>query len=333
MDGRTDSTGYRTERDGAGERPDSTGVSSPRTADSEGLAVRAVSTVLDTGLFLLLVGAAMLTLAVPPGPLPFADADAADPTADVLATSTADVQYSLAPGAQQADDELVSFPRADGPEFDRTAHGTLADHLGTVTVGTLTVDGQRVTHTGDGFRVAVANATRTALRGRDHLAQVRVVWEPYPDAPIRGEVTVGPSPPPAMTVHTATLAVDSGLPAARQRARTAAAPGSYGSVAETVATRIVDGLFPPEAAEDALLGDYPVDRLGAYRYRRMGQLFGANVTTAVRANNVDRANAALTDALAAQLAADMRTRFESPAAAAEQVRVGTVRLTIRTWSP
>ena len=295
--------------------------------------MRAVSTVLDTGVFLLLVGAAMLTLAVPAGPLPFADADAADPTADVLATSTADVQYSLAPGARQADEELVSFPRTGGPAFDRTAHGTLADHLGTATVETLTVDGRRVTHTGDGFRTAVANATRTALRGRDHLAQVRAVWEPYPDAPMRGEVTVGRSPPPATTVHAATLTVDSGLPAARQQARTVAASGSYASVAEAVAVRVVDGLFPPEAAEDALLGDYPVDRLVAYRYRQMGRLLGANVTAAVRANDVERANAALTDSLADRLAADMRTQFESPAAAAERVRVGTVRVTVRTWSP
>lgn len=295
--------------------------------------MRAVSTVLDTALFLLLVGAAMATLALPAGPLQFADADAADPTADTLATSTADVRYSLAPGARRADENLVSFPRESGPAFVRTAHGTLADHLGTAAVGTLTVGGQRVTHTRDGFRERVRNATQTALRGRDHLAQVRAVWEPYPDAPMGGQFVVGPSPPPAVTVHAATVTVDSGLPAARQQARATAEMGGYDEVADAVATRVITGLFPPGASEDALLGDYPVNRLVTYRYRRLGSLLEANVSAAVQSNNVGGANAALADALSDRLAADMRPQFESPAAAADAVRVGTVRLTVRTWSP
>lgn len=295
--------------------------------------MRAVSTVLDAAFFLLLVSGAVLTLTLPAGTLPVPDADAADGTADVLATSTADVQYSLAPGARHADGDLVSFPRSSGPAFHRSAHGTLADHLATAAVGNLTVAGERVTHTRDGFRREVANETRALTRSRDHLARVRAVWEPYPGAPVRGEVVVGPSPPPSATVHAATLTVDSGMPDAREAAQTAAASGGFDEVGAAVATRVVEGVVPRRASRTALLGDYPVDRLVEYRYRRLGRVFGTNVTAEVRANEAGAANAKLSAALGERLADDMRTRFESPSAAADRVSVGRVRITVRTWSP
>ncbi|MFB6142082.1 MAG: hypothetical protein ABEJ30_01920 [Halorientalis sp.] len=295
--------------------------------------MRAVSTVLDTGLFLLLVGAAMLTLTLPVGTLPTADAAVADGTGDVIATTTADVRYTLAPGGSEVNGSVVAFPDASGPGFRRTAHGTLATHLAAAAVASLTVGGERVSHSRDGFRDAVRNATAAAVRNRDQLVRVRAVWRPYPGAPVRGVVHVGPRPPPSVAVHTATLTVDSGLPATRGAAVAAAASGGYQAVGRTVSRHVVAGLFPPNATRSALLGDYPTEHLAASRYHRLAAALGANLGSAVRRDDPASANTALTSALGARFAADMRERFRSPAAAANRVAVGTVRITVRTWSP
>ncbi|AQL41989.1 hypothetical protein BV210_04315 [Halorientalis sp. IM1011] len=299
--------------------------------------MRAISTVLDAALFLLLVGAAVGTLALGTSPPPSANADAADGVADALTTSTATVQYSLAPGARRASSRVVTFPITEGATFRRTAHGTLASHLSTAALGSLAVDGQRVSHARVDYQRSVANATRNLTRGRDHLARIRARWEPYPDAPIRGTYTVGPAPPRDATVHAETVVVASGLPSTREAARRVtsenATNATFERLGSIVAQRVVRGLFPPNRTRSALLGDYPVEQLVTYRYERLGRFLGANVTARAEADNATGANDALAAALGDRLAADMRTRFQSPSAAADAVSVGQVRITVRTWSP
>ena len=293
--------------------------------------MRAISTVLDGTVFLLLVAAAVITLSLG-GAVHPATGSAAD-VADVLASSTATIQYSLAPGVQAADSSVVTLNPTQGPEVRRIAHGTLAGHLATAAVTNLSVDGTAVTHTRDGFRRAVANATRNVTRGRDRLASIRAVWRPYPGSPIRGVVRVGPRPDPSVTVHTATFGVDSGFPDAREAALRAAEGGNVSTVSATIAERIVDGVFPVGPTRAALLGDYPAEQLVTYRYERLGRVLGTNVTERAVANDVTGANAELADALAERLERHVRTRFDSPTAAARAVSVDTVRITVRTWSP
>jgi hypothetical protein len=299
--------------------------------------MRAISTVLDTAFFLLLVGVAVGTLALVTSPAPPASADTADGVADTLTTSAATVHYTLAPGARHASSRVVEFPITEGAAFQRTAHGTLASHLSTAALGSLVVRGRRVTRTRADFQRAVANATRNLTRGRTHLAQIRARWEPYPGAPIRGAYTVGPAPPPAETVHAEAVVVASGLPSARGSARRVTAGNGTNATFERVgavmAQRIVRGLFPPDHTRSALLGDYPVEGLVTYRYERLGRFLGTSVTAPAVADNATKANDRLTTALGERLAADMRTRFQSPRDAAESVSVGEVRITVRTWSP
>jgi hypothetical protein len=296
---------------------------------------RGVSSVLDATLFALFVGGAIVTLTLPAAPAP--DEDRADAVADTLVATTADVEYTLAPGARRANEARVVFPWTTGPAFERTAHGTLAEHLATAAVGSVAVDGRQVAHTYDDLAARAVAETRNATRNRHQRVAVRAVWEPYPEAPLRGAVTAGPTPPPTADIHAARLTVDSGMPATRANALAAAESGSYDAVAATVADGVVRGFFPPNATRHALLADYPVNRLVDYRYRRFGSLVGAglssNVSVAANERNVTGANAQLRAALTERLATDMRDRFETPRAAARAVRVGDVRITVRTWSP
>jgi hypothetical protein len=296
---------------------------------------RGVSSVLDAALFALFLGGAIVTLTLPAAPAP--DEDRADAVADTLATTTAEVEYTLSPQPWGGRARGVAFPWTDGRSFRRTAHGTLAEHLATAAVGSVAVDGRRATHTYSGFANAVSNATRNATRGRRQRVAVRAVWEPYRSASVRGVASVGPTPPATSDVHAARLTVDSGMPAVRAEALAAARKHSYAGVARVVARGVVRGLFPPNATRHALLADYPVNRLADHRYRRFGRLLGTGTSefVAVSANRRDvaGANARVRRVLAARLATDMRARFDDPRAAARAVSVGDVTIAVRTWSP
>jgi hypothetical protein len=288
---------------------------------------RAVSTLVDAAAFLLLVSAAVATLAAPavaPERVPTADA-----SAERLSTVTANPRYSLAPGARRANGSLVAFEHTEGPEFDRVAHGSVASLLADAAVGNATVAGRELTHTGDGFERAVRAAARDATTRR---VRVRAIWTPYPGAPVRGLVAAGPRPPPDARVGVTTLAVDSGAPAARERARSVARSDGYEGVARVVARATVRGLFPTEELALALRADYPVSALARYRYRRAGRLLGAEVRAPVRDTEPGRANERLSRALAPLIERDLRTRFETPRAAAGAVRTGEVRIVVRRWA-
>ena len=287
---------------------------------------RAVSTLVDAAAFLLLVSAAVGTLVVA-SPAPDR-APSAEPSAERLSTVTANPHYSLSPGARRANESLVAFDSTAGPEFDRVAHGSVASLLADAAVGNATVRGEELTHAGDGFERAVRAAARNATTRR---VRVHAVWTPYPGAPVRGVLTAGPRPPPDARVGVTRLSVDSGVPTARERARSAAEADGYEGVARVVARATVRGLLPPERLRLALRDDYPVSALAHYRYRRAGRLLDVPIEASAGEIEPARANERLSRALADRLERDLRERYASPRAAARAVRVGAVRIVVRRW--
>jgi hypothetical protein len=286
---------------------------------------RGVSTVLDAAVFLLLLTAAVATLTIPAAHHRAPDSSSVRTT---LATSTASVEYTLAPGARQADADGIEFSRVEGPEFQRTAHGSLAGLLADGARRNVTVDGVRVTRTATDFERELAATVRNATGRR---TRVVATWTPYRGAPVRGRTAVGRRPPPDATVASETIVLDSGMPPARARARRAADRSGFEGVAEVVADATVAGTFPPAKARLALRGDYPDDRLLRYRYRRFGRLLAVEIG-AVDAERVAPANRRLRSALTDRFERDLRERFDSPRAAARSVRVGEVRLVVGRWS-
>lgn len=280
---------------------------------------RAVSTVLDVAVCLVLVSAAAL-IVVNAGPQPdverpTVDHDAA--TAETLATTTATVRYSL-----RGDRDVAHEHRPASDE--RVRQGTLATLLADAANRNFAVGGRQVTDA-TGFTAAVEEAVRPLLDGRTRIA---AVWEPYPDAVVRGHVAVGTSPPSDGTVHVATLSVPSGVPHAREPARRAASEG-YGAVASEVATRVVDGLFPTRRTEVALDGGAADDYLLKERFRTVGRASGTDVTLA---DGVGPAKTSLAAALATRIESDLRTRYDDPTTAARAVRTGRVTIVVRRWS-
>ena len=262
---------------------------------------RAISTVVDTLLFLLLMSAAAFVVTSPAAE----PVDApADETATVVATSTASVEYDL---GGEADVHL-------------RARGTYAGLLARAAVANATLDGRQLVPAGPSFAASVREKTTTVLGAN---AQVSARWAPYPGAPVGGRVTVGPDPPPRADVHVARFRVPVAVPAAEPKR-------TYAEVARDTAAAVTRGVLPADSA-DLPLGGGPRWRGVSHR---IDVLAGSESELARRhasAGNATAAQAVARDELAGVLADDLRGRFDSPEEAAEAVSTGTATVVIRRW--
>jgi hypothetical protein len=275
---------------------------------------RGVSTVLDVALFLLLVSAAVLSVATAAGDAGTTDSAARDEaTVATLATTTATVRYELGV------DERTNEP------LTRVTHGSLAELLAEATVASAgTNPGDVRSPYAARFVAAVAEAVRPVLDGR---TQVGATWTPYPGSTLAGRVSVGPVPPPDATVHAATLTVDSGFPAVRTPA--SAASPDYRTVAESVATPLVDGLFPVRSTDVVLAGDGADATVTRAQFDAVRSAYGSNATLD---DGVVHARNDLTAAVTDRTEQELRREFETPGDAAAAVRLDRVTVVVRTWS-
>lgn len=283
---------------------------------------RAVSTTLDTVLFVLLVSAAVAVLGgiETGGGRP---SGAVYETADVLGTSTATVT---------ADRRVAAGPDGDVRRVRRSVHGTHAELLATVAATEPRVTGSPLVPRDEPYRRAVANATRRALGRNQSRTAVRAVWSPYPDAPITGEMQVGSDPPPSADVAATALSVPSGYPNVTAEARRAADRDGYEGVARALARGVVRGVFPPNATRAALRSEGPDGVLVRERYSRAASALNASLWGIDGAGDVEQANDRLVTALRIGFERDLRSRYDSPEAAADALQIERVRIVVRRWS-
>jgi hypothetical protein len=248
---------------------------------------RAISTVVDVTVCLLLISAAVGTLVVTD---PHSVDGTADDTAEQLATTTA----------------TVSDP---GGAMTRRVYGTHAELLARGAVANLTLSGRSVAPTAAAFRGAVRERVGRLLDRAPERTEVTARWEPYPNAPIGGRLTVGPAPPERATVSTARLTVpifiDDGLTESADNFDKLAA-----ALAEMILEQTLAGT-PPQREQSTRFAD----RASAYD-RALG---------AASAGDRERA-------LATRLRRDLRDRFATPEAAADALRPTVVRVVIREWA-
>jgi hypothetical protein len=282
------------------------------------------STVLDGVLCLLLISAAVVTVttATPAEPT---DGGRAANVAATLTATTASVNYTLTPRAETTSVDVSR--RAAG--LDRTTHGTLAELLGRAAVARIEVGDERLWHARDGFGRAVVRIVRGAVRANH--TQITAIWRPYPESSIEGRLVVGDAPPPDRPVHVATVETSSGLPKTRDASRRAARSNGVDGVADAVAGGIVRGFFPATHTRIAAGGSSPSAALVRHRYRRLASHLGVTRSPRLAEGGVDGANARLESALSERVAHDLRATDTSATVAAEGVRLGRVRIVVRTW--
>jgi len=297
--------------------------------------LRASSTVLDTVVFVLLVGAAVVVLGGLDTAEPADHDRVADETADVLATSTTEVTFERS--GTVTDHRLlgvVASTEASPAErtltVSRRAHGTYAQLLATVAVANVTLGPRSLTGTGGDMEREVTNATARVLPTGEANVEVRVTWRAYANATLDRELVVGRRPPPDADLSATTVTVASGFP--NVSAQTPPDP-TYEDVARAVARGVVAGLFPPGPTADALASEGPDRAVVAERYRRASAVLDADTADALAEGNATAANRRLVEALVPRLRADLTAEFDSPEAAARATSLDRVRIVVRTWSP
>jgi len=291
--------------------------------------MRGISTAVDATLCLLLVSAAALVLVSADAPVTERE-DPAAAVAGVLTTSTAEVNYTLSVAGRSG----VTLP--DGPRtYHRTAHDTIAGLAAACATGSVSVNGSNATARSDGFERALERKVRS-LSGSPRTAgrQVQVVarWEPYPDAPIAGNCTLGPSPPQDADVHAAVVGVPSGFAPIRRAARPVVGWQTYDRVADAVARRVVRGLFPPERLRAALQHRRTAP-LTAVRLRRFAALTDASVGGELASDDLADARDELAVGLSTTIEPRLREQYASPDRAARATAVDRVEVVVRVWSP
>lgn len=166
--------------------------------------MRGVSTVLDVALCLLLVSASALVLAGTPATDRSSrqhgvDPDSADETADLLATSTARVNYSVDDRDRTVHDRTA---------HDRTAHDTLAGLLASAVRADASDDAPPAD---SAFTRTVTDrvARELARTGIDAQVVARFpATRADRDQPPEVRLVAGRAPPPNVDVHAAALVVD-----------------------------------------------------------------------------------------------------------------------------
>lgn len=259
---------------------------------------RGVSTVLDVAVCLLLVGAALATLAAAPSASPDRG-----PTADIPARTVATATTGI-------------------PSRSDTRHTTLAAHLATAALGAATVEDRPLLRTS--YPSAVANETARTLGPREF---VTATWEPYRNASIAGRVTAGNEPPTSADVAATTLTVDTGIDPPRDRDGS-----SFEDLADALAEALVDYLFPPERTRASLL-DPRTEPATVDRYRTVAAAVGTDVEPSLADRNVTMANDALARELAVAIEADLRGEYDNPRTAAAGVEVENATIVVRRWEP
>lgn len=259
---------------------------------------RAVSTVLDVSICLLLVGVAVTTLVFAVPETNGESRTERDTAARSLGTVTASVPVVR----------------------DRRAHDTLAGHLSAAAIAEGTVDDERVGSST--YPDAVRRTVRKNVAERTHIT---ARWRPYPGAPLRGRLAVGPEPPATADVSVTRWTIDSGIAEPRSS-------GSFESISAAFATAYVRRLFPPERTRIALV-DPRTAQPTAERYREVSEALGVEVDDAIAEATPRRANERLASALADRLESDLRGTYESPAEATEDWTGEDVELVVRRWEP
>lgn len=282
--------------------------------------MRAISTVVDVTLCLLLVSAGVVALTLPASQPP-PDRDV-DEVASVLGTTSTSVSYQLSP-------DRLSPSEADTIEdplyTERHRHGTVAGLLARAAISDARVDGTQLAPEASDYRDTVREEAQNVLPAS---MSVTARWEPYPGAAISGVVSAGESPPETANVQTATLAIPVTAFAVNT---TLEGADSYEAVARPVARAIVDGTLPAEYGTAATSDELAV-RSVAHRAVVLSGNESLPAAQYLFAGDVSGLRDRVTEELTARLEADLRAQFESSEAAAEAVSPGVVTVTVRGWT-
>lgn len=295
---------------------------------------RAVSTVLDVGIALLLVAAAMGVLVTLADQSDDSEHDPTDAeyTTQVVTTATVPTTYHV----ETAIEEAVPDHEYDRADLRRIAHGTIAAHTSAVAVTNVEFDGKPLTTAAVEYEAQVDETLQATLVESSFETNVTAVWEPFDGAPINGTTSLGQTPPPGVDVSATTTTVPSGIPAVDGGAE------DFETVAEELATAIVEGYLPERESQRALESSGVERDLTVHRYRQFAETVGIDPEDDPMAEkllpasaNASWANehlaAALVDDDGYGLTETLSEAFAEPEEAIDTLSTEEVTIVVRTW--
>lgn len=319
---------------------------------------RAVSTVVDVGLALVMMSAGVAMIAVyvnqPPD---LHEPQEADRTAEMVASTTLSVEYDIQD--VESEPEFDETWVEDDDAYNRVRHGTTAELLASAAVANATYFGTDATVTADAFEEAVDGRLRTSYTGSDVNVHIRAVWRPFPGSNVQGVATAGPRPPADEDVSSVTMTAPSGFNLRDDELSdmysTYGSGGVKDQTEQEMAEAIVEGQFPVRQTQQALESQGMERQLTVYRYRKLAQAVGhsgpqfdpdepadrshvnrsgadAEDANDRLANRLDEGSTVHTGIVGEGLDMDS-SAYESEDEFVEYVTVDEVELIIRTWNP
>jgi hypothetical protein len=323
-------------------------------------ASRAVSTVGDVALALLMLSAAMVVLVT------FVETDERDHepmeaeyTTETLLSSTMNTTYY----PERALGEFHGGNVYDETDYERrdlrrVSHGPVVAQVADIAQTRVVVDLDvlrgdsgidTLSRAADEYRARVDETLQARLVNVSFETNVSAVWEPLDGGPIRGTAAVGVTPPAYEDVSATTITVPSDTPSVRREAIDAVDdPDDFGVVAEVVAESVVEGYLPTLESGRALEGGGVDSDLTAYRYLRAADILGlgsedrSDLAEYLEPGtaNATAANELLIEELSAQLEAYLEPAGGPPESgplgnaemAAASIETGEVTVTVRTWT-
>jgi len=304
---------------------------------------RAISTVADATLAIVLIVAAMGVLVV------FVEGDdrkhdpvESEQTAQTVTASTMNTTYNLSDAVAHLDEHYSYYSPYEGDQLERISHGPIGTQIADVAVASVAIAGETVSREGEDYEAVLDEQLQAALVASQFDTQISAYWTPLNGVDVEGVVEIGQTPPHDADVSTTTVTVASDFPNVDA---SVLGEGNnetdYRPVAKAVADATVEGYLPELESQRALESSGLDYLLTTYRYNRLATVLAGHSDDIEQwltpsEANASAANEYLSDHLATVLVDQLEMLhgdvYDNPEEALESVSVSEVTLTVRTWT-
>lgn len=322
---------------------------------------RAISTVVDVAVALVLISGAIGVLAVVPSEKSEPVSDRSY-TVETLSATTVNFTYSVDSEIATVDTDHLVDSEHEQRDTTYAFEGSLARGLAVAAITNSTTakrhsDNSRRKPNNHSFVRALESALAETQLLDSSQRQVHAVWKPFDGANISGTVSFGPAPPSDVDTTISHLTVPSGFyngtgqltavtgtPTTDTSANTSV---SFDQLSRSLATAAVDGLLKPQQTQRQLDSQHTDRERAAVRLQHVINLItGIEITDSeiekrldthsiisVQSSGLDGQPLTeyFVDTLSEQFKTELTREFSTPTAAKQAVSIDEVRIAVTEW--
>ncbi|AXR78330.1 DUF7284 family protein [Natrarchaeobaculum sulfurireducens] len=274
---------------------------------------RAISTVMDVSLALLIISATVLLIGTyVHTETESIDSERGDHALQSLSGSTVTITYDISEpneAGERATDSEHYEPLDDldpddvGELYEITTYGSAMDVLAEAAQTNLVINDTEVWAYGHSVEQSVDGAIQDRLVGSDGRTFTVATWEPYDGAAITGTATAGNTPPHTEDVSSASIEVSANPDsleaehlATKFEVGETASPGDsiedgFDAIGREIAETIIEGYFPPTQTQYTLESSLTETAVTLYNYRQLADVVGVDIDDSIRGPDANAAQA------------------------------------------